>query len=238
MPRNRLIKHDFWADEKTGTLSSDAKLLFIGAWNFADDSGVCRGNLAYLKANIFPYDAITPQKIGKLLSEIESKNLINLLEQNGESYIRVVNFEKHQVINKPSKFRYLDGDYHTTTTLLHDHYGLKEKDKVKENENENVKEVMGYLNQVSGKNFKHTTVGNKQPVNARLNEGFSVNDLKRVVDTKCQQWLNDEKMSQYIRPQTLFGTKFESYLNEGIVNDDETKLNELIKKMEAQENAD
>jgi len=86
-----------------------------------------------------------------------------------------------------------------------------------------VKIAIDYLNEVSGRNFKHTTTINKSLIDARLKEGFGIDDFKHVINIKCNQWADDEKMSQYIRPQTLFGTKFESYLNEGVnhtVSDD------------------
>ena len=46
-----------------------------------------------------------------------------------------------------------------------------------------------------------------------LAEGFTVSDFKQVIDNKCNDWLRDQKMKEYLRPETLFGTKFESYLN-------------------------
>ena len=51
-------------------------------------------------------------------------------------------------------------------------------------------------------------------INARLNNGFSLEDFKKVIDTKTNEWKNDKTMCKYLRPETLFVTKFESYLNE------------------------
>ena len=51
-------------------------------------------------------------------------------------------------------------------------------------------------------------------IQARFNEKFTVDDFKKGIDVKTSQWLNDSKMNSYLRPETLFGTKFESYLNE------------------------
>ena len=77
-----------------------------------------------------------------------------------------------------------------------------------------VKEIVDYLNQATGKNFKATTGKTKKCISARLKEGFSVDDFKAVIDIKCKKWLKDDKMRDYLRPETLFGTKFEGYLNE------------------------
>lgn len=74
-------------------------------------------------------------------------------------------------------------------------------------------EIVQYLNQKTNKNFKHTSKVTQRHIKARLAEGFTVNDFKQVIDNKCSDWLRDQKMKEYLRPETLFGTKFESYLN-------------------------
>lgn len=75
-------------------------------------------------------------------------------------------------------------------------------------------EIINYLNDVAGKNYRPTTKKTKNLIKARWNEGFRLEDFKRVIDIKTSQWKHDEKMNKYLRPETLFGTKFESYLNE------------------------
>ena len=78
-----------------------------------------------------------------------------------------------------------------------------------------VKEVIDYLNQKAGTKYRATTAATKRLVGARLKEGFTVDDCKKVIDNKVADWLNDEKMKNYLRPNTLFqASKFESYLNE------------------------
>ena len=76
------------------------------------------------------------------------------------------------------------------------------------------KNVINYLNLKTGSNYKHTTKATLKHINARYKEGFSLDDFKHVIDVKCNQWINDPKMKQYLRPETLFSTKFESYLNQ------------------------
>src|SRR5690625_5960316 len=82
------------------------------------------------------------------------------------------------------------------------------------NTNEYIVEIVSYLNDVTGKNYRHTTRKTQTLIKARLNEGFAVDDFKKVIDTKYAEWKNDSKMKKFIRPETLFGTKFESYLNQ------------------------
>ncbi len=77
-----------------------------------------------------------------------------------------------------------------------------------------VEEILGYLNSAIGAQYKTTTQKNRTLIRARLREGFTVDDFKTVIDKKSRAWLGDERMQVYLRPETLFGTKFEGYLNE------------------------
>ena len=80
-----------------------------------------------------------------------------------------------------------------------------------------LKDIVEYLNLKTGKNFRVTTYSTRKHIQARLNDGFVYADFKRVIDIKCQIWLNTEN-DKYLRPETLFGSKFESYLNEKPIN--------------------
>lgn len=75
-------------------------------------------------------------------------------------------------------------------------------------------EIINYLNDVADKNFRSTTKKTKDLIKARWNEGFRLDDFKKVIDNKVRDWKHDPHMNKYLRPETLFGTKFESYLNE------------------------
>ena len=79
------------------------------------------------------------------------------------------------------------------------------------------KEVVDYLNEKTGSKYRSSGTKTKNSIKARFNEGFSLDDFRTVIDVKSKQWLTDQKMKQYLRPETLFGTKFESYLNENQV---------------------
>lgn len=74
-------------------------------------------------------------------------------------------------------------------------------------------DIIDYLNTTANKHFKATTKATQRLINARLKEGFTLDDFKRVIDAKVQAWKGDRKMQEFIRPETLFGSKFESYLN-------------------------
>lgn len=75
-------------------------------------------------------------------------------------------------------------------------------------------EIINYLNSSAGKKYKASTNKTKACIKARWNEGFRLDDFKKVIDTKTTEWKRDAKMSQYLRPETLFGNKFEGYLNQ------------------------
>ena len=76
------------------------------------------------------------------------------------------------------------------------------------------KHIIDYLNKQTGKKYSVKTKKTAQLVHKLLDNGFTVEDFERVIDIKCKQWLNNEKMNQYLRPRTLFSEKFEDYLNE------------------------
>ena len=84
------------------------------------------------------------------------------------------------------------------------------------NKNNNNKEiyiaVLDYLNAKAGTNYKATSKATQQHINARLAEGFELDDFKCVIDKKCAEWIGSE-FEKYLRPSTLFGSKFENYLN-------------------------
>lgn len=75
-------------------------------------------------------------------------------------------------------------------------------------------EIIEYLNKKSGKNFKWQNKKTQGQIRARWKEGSTLEDFKHVIDIKCQKWLSDPEMADFVRPVTLFGTKFEGYKNE------------------------
>src|SRR5699024_2177577 len=78
------------------------------------------------------------------------------------------------------------------------------------------KEIIDYLNEKTGRKYKHTAKVNQRVIKARMNEGYTLEDFKTVIDKKSDEWNDDVKMKEYLRPETLFSTKFDRYLNEEI----------------------
>ena len=85
--------------------------------------------------------------------------------------------------------------------------------KKKEKDNNIYCLVIDYLNKKANTNYRPTTKNTQSFINARVKEGYTVEDFKKVIDSKSKEWLNTD-FEKYLRPATLFGTKFENYLNE------------------------
>lgn len=98
--------------------------------------------------------------------------------------------------------------------------------------NKNVVEIITYLNEKANRKYSLKSKANNAIINTRLNEGYTIEDMKKIIDNKCKSWLNTD-MDKYLRPETLFCVKhFESYLNEPVQKTDDEIIAELIKKKE------
>ena len=75
-------------------------------------------------------------------------------------------------------------------------------------------EIVDYLNLKTKSNFRSSAKETQRLIKARFNDGFTFEDFKQVIDTKANEWLFNQQMAIYLRPKTLFGTNFESYLNQ------------------------
>ena len=103
MARSRLVRPEFWNDEKLSKISREARLFFIGMWTCSDDHGVTKGKAVWLRSQIFPYDEdIEISTISKWLAELEGINAIIPYEINGEKYYSIRTFLKHQKIDHPN----------------------------------------------------------------------------------------------------------------------------------------
>lgn len=78
-----------------------------------------------------------------------------------------------------------------------------------------IEPIIDYLNECTGKSYKSNSKIAISNINARLKEGYTLDDFRKVIFVKSTKWIGS-KMEDYLTPNTLFGTKFESYLNENI----------------------
>ncbi len=87
--------------------------------------------------------------------------------------------------------------------------------------NDLIEQIVDYLNECTGKSYKPNSKVATLNINARLKEGYTLDDFRKVIFVKSTKWIGT-KMEDYLTPNTLFGQKFESYLNENI-NTEQTK---------------
>ncbi len=80
---------------------------------------------------------------------------------------------------------------------------------------ETFKEIISYLNEKAGTKYRASGSKTQRLIKARFNDGFNDEDFKKVIDIKVAEWSGTD-MAKYLRPETLFGTKFESYLNQKV----------------------
>ena len=139
--------------------------------------------------------------------------------------ITVINYDLYQSSDKPltnetseerqSSDNQTTSDRQATDNRIRNIKNIKEDKEVKKDiYTSDIAEVLDYLNSRTGKKFTGKSKAHRQHIVARLKEGFTVEDFKKVIDNKVAAWGHSEKMAPYLRPETLFSSKFETYLND------------------------
>jgi hypothetical protein len=104
MSRQRMVKPEFFLSESMGAVSVEARLLFIGLWVAADDSGALRAQTRRIKQEVFPYDdGIRPADVARMLAELEAVGSIRAHESDDGLVVVIPKFGTYQKINRPSK---------------------------------------------------------------------------------------------------------------------------------------
>ena len=155
--------------------------------------------------------------IDRTLNSLVDKGLISRTSYVTKHGYRAVEYAAMDPthIDEPSaaEHRTADTDGQRTSTIEPQPLFNEPQAPAQPKEPDPTEEIIGHLNQRAGTNYKASTANTRKLVKARLKEGFTVDDFKTVIDKKCADWLNNRDMAQYLRPETLFGPKFESYLN-------------------------
>jgi uncharacterized phage protein (TIGR02220 family) len=177
----------------------------------------------------FPFWSV--MTIKRAVYSLEKHNLLYVGNYNKAKFDKTkwysINYEKLEGMKRPSYqndttnvSKRNDGVYQNDTTNTRDYTEI-----TTETTNNNIlsgnptasripyKEIVDYLNEKTGKNFKHKTAKTRKFIEARWNQDFRLDDFKKVIDVKTDEWLNTDS-DKYLRPETLFGTKFEGYLNQ------------------------
>ena len=82
----------------------------------------------------------------------------------------------------------------------------------KPTEGDAIQTIVDYLNQKTGRKYNARTTATRKHICARMKEGYTIDDFRAVIDNRVRAWSNDPKMKEYLRPETLFGQKFDGYL--------------------------
>lgn len=230
MPRIRSLKPEFFEDEDLAELHFWIRILYQGLWTLADREGRLEDRPIRIKAKIFPYDSVKVEDGLVALSgpKKHSPNhppFIIRYEVNGEKYIQVLNFNQHQSphsTEKESVIPPFNGEITVKEPLKNvdavaPHYPETINHEQETINHKTVSAVVEFLNLKTGKNFSTKSKATIAHINARIAEGRTLDEFHHVITVKAHQWLNDPKMNAYLRPETLFGSKMEAYLNESIM---------------------
>ena len=140
------------------------------------------------------------------------RNLTDNLLEISDKFTPEIELEKERDIKKEKE---REKEYNVEENFIFPDY-LSEKtiESIKKGnpKNFNFRIPIAYLNQVTGKNFQFVEKS-MNLIKARLKDGFVLDDFKKVIDIKFNEWSNTD-MAKYIRPETLFGNKFDGYLNQ------------------------
>lgn len=157
-------------------------------------------------------------RVKRFIDTLEREQMVNAEKTKNGTLLTLVNycdFQDTQNTNGTQTER-----RRNTNGTQTERNNKENKENNENNENkkniyvEQVDDIFSYLNQRTGKHFTGRSAAQKKHIIARLKEGYTVEEFKQVIDNKVAAWGHSEKMAVYLRPETLFGTKFETYLND------------------------
>lgn len=217
-------KNWFWLENDLvdrEDITAMEKLIYMLLARYADKDGKCFPSQEKLckVTGIKDYRTIV-----KYLKQLEEKGLIEIKKTNGK-----VNVYYLKNVNKPPT---KNAGAKNATTNFADEPPTKNvgtpptnfagitihNEKDTKNNTQYIKEideVTNYLNKKAGTKYKSSSKNTTKHIRARINDGYTLEDFKTVIDKKCSEWLNTD-MEKYLCPDTLFGSKFEKYLNQKI----------------------
>jgi len=239
MARGRMINKRISISKKLANLKTDsARLLYFMCYPHTDIKGRLEADAPYIRSVCIPRLNWSDKKINACLEDLYRVHLILLYELNSNTYMEFTRFKEFQTLreDRESKSEIPDPPAELPTNSHHTPAQVKlskvniSKDKISK-VNSQVEEIINYLNKKSKKNFRSTTVKTISLIKVRLKEKFTIDDFKKVIDVKTEQWLNNKEFEGFLRPETLFGNKFEGYLNEH----KERKIKKVVKKKEEDE---
>ena len=203
----------FIYDEKYKKLSNNAKLMYMLLFGRLELS--VKNGWHDRKGNVFQY--YTNEQLMIDLNSSE-KTIIKVKKELREVGLLE---EVRQGNNLPNRIYISQVNGAVENTVLELEKVQTNKIDINDTDNNNIKsicqEVITYLNQVTKKNFNKNTASHHKYIKARLNEGYELKDFKHVVNVMAATWMGTD-YERYLQPQTLFGNKFDSYLNRSMPN--------------------
>ena len=160
------------------------------------------------------YQILTSSGIQKRYLEA-TKRRKNVVVEKSYTMIDLTQFENVEVVNVD--INPIDSYISTQSKVNRKEKENKKKTYSQENQ-ALATAVITYLNERAGKKYKDNVPLTLSHIGQRCNDGYVLEDFKEVIDTKVEEWLNDPHYQKYLRPETLFGNKFDSYLNQNKKN--------------------
>lgn len=173
------------------------------------------GNFNKSKVDRTLWYTIDYDKLDSFMQVVEAQSINKITALNGEEKQMHhlpntnANVKNHKCIGEKNT----DADEKNHTPIPSNNKPINNKPNNNNNNNIYIVEIIEHLNRVCGTSYKATTKKTQQLIVARLEEGFTLDDFKLVIDKQFKKWVGTE-WQQYLRPNTLFnGEKFEGYLN-------------------------
>ncbi len=220
-----------WADKPFS--KGQAWIDLFGKANFKDNEIYIRGIPVLIKRGQTGRSELTLAedwgwsrgKVRRFLSMLKARGMIDTKQDNKTTITTICNYEEYQfkikeddTPNEPANDTPdSTPNGHQTDTKRYTINKGKEGKEGKKERKEEIDTIIDYLNLVCGTSYRKTTGKTRNIINKRLSENWVVEQFKTVIRKKHTQWGGTEK-AQYLRPETLFGNKFEGYVNQPTIS--------------------
>lgn len=188
MARTRYIKPSFWENEDIAELEPFARLLFIGLWNYADKEGRLEDRPKKIKGQVFRFDTVD---VNGLLDELQKYEFIKRYEIDGQNYIQIINFCKHQNTHKQEQ----ESSIPPYVSPLKENYNYN----YNYNYNSNTKSDFRPTTSEQHRNNIGTTSEHKKKKSLDVLSGIDLPDDLKTSEEAIRAWLEykKEKGKQY-----------------------------------------
>ena len=175
-------------------LKGNELIVYAIIYGFSQDSeSYFHGSIKYLSE----WTGTSSECISYILKGLVEKGLLEKISQEG----------------KVSLYKAINPLQTNTDSIVKEQ--TKKKEPIKNNEfTDIVNNIVDYLNQKLGTRYRTNNSTTSKLIESKLKSGYVYDDFVKVIDTKYNDWFNNPDMSKYLRPSTLFGNKFENYLNQ------------------------